>query len=149
MEHSKNLNGRSSANIKNPVWKPGYKAWRAHCHLARRPKPTQSEKAALARAAKAMNPLHLEKTFNLFTPATLYRWYRELVREKCRYPRIQKKPGRPRISAELEALIVKLALENPQDGYDSLVGKLQTLGFQANSETVQNVLKRNGFPPSP
>lgn len=41
-------------------------------HLARRPKPTPSEKAVLARAAKAVDPAYLEKAFNLFTPATLY-----------------------------------------------------------------------------
>ncbi|HEY5038508.1 MAG TPA: hypothetical protein VIJ93_05485, partial [bacterium] len=45
-------------------------------HLSRRPKPTQAEKAALARAAKAVDPLYLEKTFNLFSPSTLLRWYR-------------------------------------------------------------------------
>jgi hypothetical protein len=43
-------------------------------HLARRPKPTDCENAALARAAKAINPSYLEKAFNLFTPTTLYRW---------------------------------------------------------------------------
>ncbi len=116
-------------------------------HLARRPKPTQGDKTALARAAKAVNPLYLEKTFNLFTPATLDRWYRELVQKKWDYSHLKKKSGRPRISPDLEALILKLALENPQDGYDSLLGRLQTLGFQANAETIQNVLNRNGIPP--
>lgn len=118
-------------------------------HLARRPKPTQAEKAALARAAKAVDPLHLEKTFNLFTPATLYRWYREMVREKWDYSKLKKGPGRPRISKELESLIIKLALENPQDGYQTLAGRLKQLGFETNPETIQNILKRNGIPPSP
>src|SRR5208282_94622 len=118
-------------------------------HLARRPKPTPNEKAALARAAKAVDPAYLEKAFNLFTPATLYRWYRELVRNKWDYSHLKKGPGRPRISRELENLIVRLALENPNDGYESLVGRLKTLGFVTNSETIQNVLVRNGIPPSP
>lgn len=46
-------------------------------------------------------------------------------------------------------MIVRLALENPNDGYETLVGRLKTLGFEANAETVQNVLERNGIPPSP
>jgi putative transposase len=118
-------------------------------HLSSRPKPTPHEKALLARAAKAVDPLYLEKTFNLFTPATLYRWYRELVREKWDYSKLNKKPGRPKINRELEDLIVKLALENPQDGYQTLAGRLKQLGFITNPETIQNILKRNGIPSSP
>lgn len=118
-------------------------------HLARRPKPTESEKAMLARAAKAVDPVYLEKTFNLFTPATLMRWYRALVRKKWDYSHLNKKPGRPKINTELEELIIKLALENPKDGYKTLVGRLKTLGFENNVETVQNILKRNGIQPSP
>ncbi len=117
-------------------------------HLTRRPKPTPAEKAVLARAAKAVDPAYLEKTFNLFTPATLYRWYRELTKSKWDYSKKRKYPGRPRIDKELEALIVELALKNPNDGYPSLAARLSLLGFETNPETVQNVLKRNGIPPS-
>src|ERR1039458_700312 len=118
-------------------------------HLARRPKPTQIEKALLARAAKAVDHLYLEKTYNLFTPATLYRWYRDLVRKKWGYSKLKKVAGRPRVSRELEDLIVKLALENPLDGYQTLAGRAKLLGFETNPETVQNILKRNGITPSP
>ncbi len=118
-------------------------------HLARRPKPTEGEKAALARAAKAVDPIYLEKAFNLFTPATLYRWYQELIRKKWDYSHLQKNPGRPRVDRVFEELVVKLALENPKDGFETLVGRLKTLGFETNAETIQNVLKRNGIPPAP
>ena len=30
-----------------------------------------------------------------------------------------------------------------------MVGRLKTLGFETNAETIQNVLKRNGIPPAP
>lgn len=60
-----------------------------------------------------------------------------------------KKRGRPKVDIELEQLVVKLALENPNDGYPTLVGKLRLLGFLTNSETIQNILKRNGIPPAP
>ena len=117
-------------------------------HLPRRPKPTSEEKAILARAAQAIDPLYLEKTFNLFTPATLKRWLMELNRNKWDYSQLQKKRGRPRIDRELEDLIIRLAQENPNDGYQTIAAKLRLLGFISNPETVQNVLKRNGITPA-
>jgi putative transposase len=117
-------------------------------HLPKRPKPTDAEKALLARAFQAIDPIYLEKTFNLFTPETFHRWYRELVRKKWDYSAQLKKRGRPRIDREWEDLIVKLALENPGDGYLGLTGRLAQLGFETTPETVQNILKRNGIPPS-
>jgi hypothetical protein len=40
-------------------------------------------------------------------------------------------------------------LENPTDGYQGIVGRLKLLGYDTNPETIQNILKRNGIPPSP
>jgi putative transposase len=117
-------------------------------HLAKRPRPTEGEKAALARAAKAVDPVYLEKTFNFFQPSTLFRWHRQLVACKWDYSQLQKKRGRPRVDKQLEQLVVRLALENPNDGYESLVGRLKVLGFQTNPETIRNILERNGIPPS-
>jgi len=97
-------------------------------HLSKRPHPTPGEKAALARAAKAVDPIHLEKAFNLFQPSTLYRWYRESIKRKWDYTHLQqKKQGRPRVDRELEELVVNIALENPNDGYSTLVGWLKIL----------------------
>ncbi len=118
-------------------------------HLSKRPKPTEGEKAALSRAAKAVDPLYLEKTFNLFSPTTLMRWHRELVRQKWDYSHLQKKRGRPRVNQQLEELLVRLAQENPNDGYSALAGRLKLLGFETNPETIQNILKRNGISPAP
>ncbi len=118
-------------------------------HLAKRPKPTEGEKASLARAAAAVDPLYLEKTFNLFLPSTLLRWRRELVRRKWDYTHLQKKRGRPRVDPKLEELVVRLAQENPSDGYQTLAGRLKLLGFETNPETIQNILKRNGISPAP
>ena len=47
----------------------------------------------------------------IFQPETVIGWHRELVRRKWTY-RQRAKPGRPRLSTELEALIVQLTREN-------------------------------------
>lgn len=117
-------------------------------HLSRRPKPTEAEKAALARAAKALDPVYLEKAFNLFTPPTLNRWYKQLIAKKWDYSKLKKGSGRPMISRDWEEIIVRFALENLHDGYETIVGRLKILGFETNAETIQNVLKRNGLGPS-
>jgi hypothetical protein len=62
---------------------------------------------------------HLQRVMLIFKPDTVLRWHRAMVRRKWTFKR-QGKPGRPRISSELEALIVKLAKENPRWGYDKI-----------------------------
>jgi hypothetical protein len=44
---------------------------------------------------------------------------------------------------------VQLALENPHDGYGTLLGRLKILGFESNEQTIKNILKINGIQPSP
>src|SRR5450755_3061382 len=58
----------------------------------------------------------------LVTPATLLRWHRELVRRKWTY-RKTGRPGRPPIDAELRALILRLARENPRWGCVRIGGR--------------------------
>jgi putative transposase len=47
------------------------------------------------------------------TPRTLLRWHRELVRRKWAQPQVRY--GRPSIDAEVLALVLRLADENPED----------------------------------
>src|SRR4030042_3212662 len=53
----------------------------------------------------------------IFKPDTVLGWHRELVRRKWTFRR-EGNPGRPGMTAELEALIVRLAKENPRWGYE-------------------------------
>ena len=50
----------------------------------------------------------------LVTPDTILRWHRRLVRKKWTYPN---RPGRPPIDDGLAALVVRMATDNPNWGY--------------------------------
>lgn len=84
----------------------------------------------------------------LVKPETLLRWHRDLVRRKWTFQR-PNLGGRPRIDAELEALIVRLARENPRMGFDKIQGELLKLGHEIDRITVRNVMRRHHLPPAP
>src|SRR4051794_17126615 len=58
-------------------------------------------------------------------------------------------PGRPRIKREVEELIIRMAGENRDWGYDRIAGALANLGHEISDQTVGNVLRRHGLPPAP
>ena len=49
----------------------------------------------------------------------------------------------------MEQLIVRMARENTDWGYDRIVGALANLGYEVCDQTVGNVLQRHGLPPAP
>jgi putative transposase len=81
-------------------------------------------------------------------PETVLKWHRGLVRRKW----LQKRKhtgGRPRISQEIEDLIVQMAQENARWGYGKIEGELLKLGFAVSESTVRDVLKRHRIVPAP
>ena len=79
------------------------------------------------------------------TPATLLRWHRLLVAKRWTYTR---PPGRPPITADVRALIVRLARENPRWGYQRIVGELKGLGVVVSATTVKKILRTEGLGPT-
>jgi putative transposase len=122
--------------------------------LKTQPRPSRPQKLILVAIATRLK----SKTDNwrdrwndallLFKPDTLLKWDRELVRRKWTFQH-PNRGGRPPVDAELEALIVQLARENPRMGYDKIHGELLKLGFCLNSSTIKNVLRRNRVQPAP
>jgi hypothetical protein len=96
-------------------------------------------------ARRARRPWH--QSVILFTPATILRWHRELVRRKWTFER--RPGGRPPLAADLEALILRLARENPRWGYKRIQGELAKLGHRVGRSTIRDLLKRAGLPPAP
>ena len=90
----------------------------------------------------------LDQVVLLVKPETLLKWHRDLVRRKWTFKQGAPR-GRPSISSELEALILRLARENPAWGYGKLQGELGKLGYTVGRSTVRDVLKRTHIPPAP
>ncbi len=84
----------------------------------------------------------------LFTPETVLKWHRELVRRKWTF-RNRPARGRPSIRPDLEALLVRLAKENPTWGYRKLQGELRKLDYKIGLSTIRDVLTRHHVPPAP
>ncbi len=59
------------------------------------------------------------------------RWWRHLLRRRMR------RPGRPRIDSELQALIRQMARENRRWGSMRILGELRALGFDVSNSTVR------------
>ena len=120
----------------------------------RAPHITRWEKLALVVLAGKLTVMtnapraRLAQVVLLFKPDTLLKWHRELARRKWTFTK-QVPLGRPPISPDLEALILRLAKENPAWGYGKLEGELGKLGYDVGRSTIRDVLKRNRVPPAP
>jgi putative transposase len=71
----------------------------------------------------------LAEVANVARPDTILAWYRKLVARKFDGSQVRRGPGRPRIGREIEQLIVRMAEENRDWGYDRIAGALANLGY--------------------
>jgi putative transposase len=76
------------------------------------------------------------------------RWHRELVRRHWTFPRPETVAPNA-LDAEVVALVLRLARENPRWGYLRIVGELRKLGVTVSATSVRNVLRRHRLKPAP
>jgi putative transposase len=121
--------------------------------LGQRAKPSRCEKCFLAvllvqlKQVTGRSRVQLGKIL-IFTPQTVLNWHHELVRRKWTFQHTDR-VGRPPISQEVRQLILRIAKENTDWGYDRIAGELLKLGYPLDPTTVKNVLKRAGIVPAP
>jgi putative transposase len=81
-------------------------------HLPARLRLSDPERCTLAEIGKRLGRKALEKVASVAKPDTLLAWYRQLIARKFDGSRSRTYPGRPRISAVVEELVVRFAREN-------------------------------------
>jgi putative transposase len=118
-------------------------------HLPARLRLSDAERSTLAEIAKRLGRKALKDVARVAKPDTLLAWYGRLVAQKFDGSRSRAYPGRPRVSPEVEVLVVRLARENRSWGYDRIVGALHNLGHQVSDQTVGNILRRHNIAPAP
>jgi putative transposase len=104
-----------------------------------------ADRAVLAALSRLLPRQHWSTFF--VTPATLLRWHRDLLARRWTYPR--SKPGRPPVRAEIRALVLRLAQENPTWGHRRVQGELVGLGYKVAASTVWAILTKAGIDPAP
>jgi len=103
----------------------------------------------LGRSVIALGRQALAEVATVARPDTILAWYRKLIAGKFDGTKARRGPGRPRVTREAEQLIVRMAKENRDWGYERIVGALANLGYVISDQTVGNILRRHALPPAP
>jgi putative transposase len=108
-----------------------------------RPRLDEGDRVFLAAAGELLG----RKSRSFFVrPDTLLGWHRRLVRKRWTYA--GRRTGRPAVSEELRALVLRLARENPRWGYQRIVGELAGVGVRVSATTVAEILRQAGVSPA-
>jgi len=118
-------------------------------HIQGRVRLSDGERTTLAEIGQKLGKQALAEVATIVKPETILAWHRKLVAKKCDGSQHRQSPSRPKVAAELEALVVRMAQEHRSWGYDRIVGALANLGYTISDQTVGNILKRHGLPPAP
>jgi putative transposase len=118
-------------------------------HLPSRLALSDPERCALAGIGKRLGRKGLKLVACAAKPDTILGWYRQLIARKFDGSKCRSYPGRPRVQASVEALVVRFARENSGWGYDRIAGALANLGHHLSDQTVGNILRRHNIAPAP
>ena len=118
-------------------------------HLPSRLRLSDPERFTLAEIGKRLGRKRLKHVACTAKPDTILAWYRRLIARKFDGSKHRTYPGRPRVETAIEELVVRFARENPDWGYDRIVGALANLGHHLSDQTVGNILRRHDIAPAP
>src|SRR5947209_16667663 len=84
----------------------------------------------------------------IVSPNTVLRWQRRRFREYWARLSARAAAGRPRVSRQIRALVVRMAQANPLWGAPRIHGELQMLGIDVAERTVSRLVPKRRSPPS-
>src|SRR6266436_5391185 len=114
-----------------------------------RPKLTWADRALLAVLLSVIPNARRQGLRLLVTPDTIVRWHRDIVRHRWVARSMRGRTGRPATRRNIQALVRRLARENPGWGYRRIHGELAGLGVKVAASTVWEILKTSGLQPGP
>ena len=109
---------------------------------------TDDERRRLAVKGKALGRKILHEVASIVTPDTILAWHRKLIAQKWDYSN-RRGPGRPRVMTSIVELTARMAQENPNWGYTTIMGALANLGHEVARGTISNILREHGLEPAP
>jgi putative transposase len=109
---------------------------------------SDAERATLGEIGCRLGRKVLAEVATVARPDTILAWYRKLVARKFSVSQARQGPGRPRVTRKFEQLIVRLAEENRDWGYDRIAGRWLIWDVVYASDG-RHVLQRHGLPPVP
>jgi putative transposase len=114
----------------------------------RRLRFTDAQRRRLAAKAKTLGGRVLRDIATIVTPDTLLAWHRTLIAKKYDGS-TRRGPGRPPVSGEIRALIVRMASDNSSWGYTRIQGALANLDHHVSRGTIASILREHGLGPAP
>ena len=107
-----------------------------------------NQRIRLARLGRRIGRKVLSEACCAFSPDTILMWHRKLIARKYDGS-ANRKGGKKRLTPELEELIIMFARKNKTWGSRRIKGALKHLGYKICHTTIDKVLIRNGYDPSP
>ena len=103
--------------------------------LPARVRLSDPERSALAAIGKRLGRKALEQVACIAKPDTILGWYRKLIARKFDGSRQRQYPGRSPVGREITELVIRMARENADWGYDRIAGALANLGHEISDQT--------------
>ena len=113
----------------------------------RRPKLNWADGALLATLLGVLPKARRQELRLLVTPDTILRWHRDIIRRRWAARSMRGRAGRPATRRNIQALVRRLARENPDWGYRRIHGEMAGLGVKVAASTVWEILKASGIDP--
>jgi putative transposase len=112
-----------------------------------RPRLNWADRALLAALLAVIPKARRQWLRLLVTPDTIVRWHRDIVRRRWAAGSARARTGRPATRRNIQAMVRRLARENPAWGYRRIHGEMAGLGVNIAASTVWEILRASGIPP--